>query len=494
MARRSSTFLNSKQIFLLGLLAALALGVYIALSASHSGLGFPLDDAWIHQTYARNLALGGEWAFNPGEPSAGATSPLWVLLLAPGYWIGAAPFVWTFLLGWLTLWAIGWLAAVAFAQLAPKQVRFAQWVGALLILEYHLVWAAASGMETALFAALCLGAVVAGLKEKSSPWLPGLLIGAAAWIRPEGITLLAPLVIGIWTRKEKNRKESLIGLFGGFLVLFLPYLAFNRAISGAWWPNTFYAKQAEYATLLQQPIWSRLAQLWVLPLIGVGLFLLPGFIAKINFDFKTKTWAHLAWAVWVLGFPALFALRLPVTYQHGRYAMPVIPIFVVLATAGLAAALSGERKRTKLQRRLGLAWSSAVGMAAIAFYALGAQAYWHDVEFINTEMVTTAKWIEANTETDALIGAHDIGALGYFSKRRILDMAGLVSPEVIPFLRNEARLADELYAWGADYLVTFPGWYPLLSSQAELLHQTDGSGPSQGGENMAVYRWYSLGE
>jgi hypothetical protein len=132
-------------------------------------------------------------------------------------------------------------------------------------------------------------------------------------------------------------------------------------------------------------------------------------------------------------------------------------------------------------------------MLTFAFFVLGARAYTRDVAFINTEMVATAEWVRDNTAPDAKVAAHDIGALGYFSERYIFDMAGLVSPRVIPYLRNEPRLADELYAWGADYLVTFPGWYPLLSSQAELVHQTSGAGPEQGGENMAVYRWYSSG-
>ncbi len=40
-------------------------------------MGLPLDDSWIHQTYSRNLAERGEWAFIPGSPSAGSTAPLW---------------------------------------------------------------------------------------------------------------------------------------------------------------------------------------------------------------------------------------------------------------------------------------------------------------------------------------------------------------------------------------------------------------------------------
>src|SRR5690348_13183272 len=50
--------------------------------AAQGRLGFPLDDSYIHLQFARNLATGHGWSFNPGEPTPGATSPLWVALLA----------------------------------------------------------------------------------------------------------------------------------------------------------------------------------------------------------------------------------------------------------------------------------------------------------------------------------------------------------------------------------------------------------------------------
>ncbi len=488
--------LPRKQVLAFGVLAAAAIGGYLIYSAQASGSGFPLDDAWIHQVYARNLTERGEWAFNPGQPSAGATSPLWVILLAVGYWLGLAPFVWTFLLGWLSLFVLGVAGAAVFRLLAPEWAHGSVWVGALLILEFHSVWSAGSGMETIVFTTLCITVLAMVLngknaKEKTTHWFAGgLLTGVAVLVRPEGLTLIAPLLLAALLIQKSGEKIKLMAaLLIGFALLFLPYLLFNHAISGSWWPNTFYAKQAEYAELLAHPFFIRLAQLSFQVIIGPGVLLTPGLFYFIYRGVREKNWLPLMCLVWVMGFLVLYALRLPVTYQHGRYVMPVIPIFILLSSAGLARWI--QLNSVNLWRRVvSKAWVGAVALGTLVFYGLGAPAYANDVAFINTEMLATASWVRDNTRADALIAAHDIGALGYFAQRPILDLAGLTSPEIIPFIRDETRLADYLSERNADYLVTFPGWYPQLTSGAEQLFQTTGLvSPALGGENMAVYRW-----
>ncbi len=90
-------------------------------------------------------------------------------------------------------------------------------------------------------------------------------------------------------------------------------------------------------------------------------------------------------------------------------------------------------------------WGITLVVVLAAFLLIGAtQAYALDVAIINTEMVSAAKWIAGNTPDDALIAAHDIGALGYYGERDVLDLAGLISPDVIPFIRDEYRLAVHL--------------------------------------------------
>src|SRR5262245_10418811 len=103
-----STKLNRRRDLLIGLTAIASVLVYVIAAHSIAGsAGFPLDDAWIHQTYGRNLAQTGHWEYVPGVPSAGSTSPVYTLLLALGYFLHIPYFVWTHALGAVALALVG---------------------------------------------------------------------------------------------------------------------------------------------------------------------------------------------------------------------------------------------------------------------------------------------------------------------------------------------------------------------------------------------------
>lgn len=488
--RRSVVPPRSRPWILL-VVSTLAVGVYLLVSWSSYRVGFPLDDAWIHQTYARNLALRGEWAFSPGQPSAGSTAPLWSTLLAVGHALGLGPYLWTYLLGVLTLWGLAWTGMALFGRLSPVCRRFELAAGIFLALEWHLVWAAASGMETILQALLVLVVFFQLLSDRQHWFAIGAVIGLSVWVRPDGITLLGPalLVLVLLREPQRERLRSGFYLALGFTTLFVPYLIFNQMLAGSWWPNTFFAKQAEYAAELNSSLFSRLWEQASLPVVGAGLLLLPGFFYFLLVSIQKKSWVLLAGVLWFTGNIALYALRLPVTYQHGRYLMPAMPVYFLWGFAGVVILLTKPLVRTA-QRIVGRVWLLSIVLVWSLFFLMGANAYTRDVAIIESEMVATSLWIAKETPISSLVAAHDIGAIGYFGGRRLLDLAGLVSPEVIPFIRDQARLAVYLDEEGADYLVTFPGWYPELVGELHPVYQSNGSvAPQAGGENIVVYRW-----
>ncbi|MBN1563517.1 MAG: hypothetical protein JXA10_06755, partial [Anaerolineae bacterium] len=146
----------------LGVIALISVTGYVIAAALLHEVGFPLDDAWIHQTYARNLAERGEWAFVPGQTSVASTAPLYTLLLSVGYLLHVPFFVWTFALGMIALASAGWIGRRVGAQLYPELPHAGLWSGLIMVASWHLIWAAASGMETMLFCTLSLVVVWLG--------------------------------------------------------------------------------------------------------------------------------------------------------------------------------------------------------------------------------------------------------------------------------------------------------------------------------------------
>lgn len=480
-----------RKLFFLVICSGIGLGGFLLASQLTLRLGFPLDDAWIHQTYARNLAQSGEWAFNPGVLSAGSTAPLWSLFLAIGYLAHLAPYPWTYLLGWASLAGLAWIGELFGRNLFPKTGSSIPWIGVFLAGEWHLVWASGSGMETVLFALVILLLFWWISRFPLVTFWAGFICGVSIWLRPDGLTLAGPIgfVLALNASDWKTRGRGLLLALGGILIGGAPYLFFNQALGGNWWPNTFFAKQAEYAIRLQEPYLLRFSRLINLPLIGAGIALVPGLLYSVWIGWTRKQWAILGAVLWWVGYTGIYAAVLPVDYQHGRYLMPAMPVYFVLGAGGTLALF--RRMNTARQHRLiRFGWAIILGITWILFYGQGAATYATDVAIIETEMVATGQWIADTVEPNALIAVHDIGAIGYFGKHRIVDLAGLVSPEVIPFIRDEEKLSDYLTQQKVDYLVTFPGWYPALVQKAEPIFQTQGQfSLLEGGENMTVYRW-----
>jgi len=498
----------------IGIAALVSVAAYVAAAAALGASGFPLDDAWIHQTYARNLAQRGEWSFVPGEPSTASTSPLYTLLLALGYALRVPHMAWTFALGALALAGAGWLNARLAATLFPQVRAVALWTGLMTVLAWHMVWAAASGMETVLFALLTLLVIAVawsgrpagpGARPLRSPVWRGAMLGvtgaALTLTRPEGMMLVGLAVLFGWPRlsgTNADLRHNLAwagGVALGWLAGVAPYAAWNASVSGQLLPATASAKQAEYAATLALPLAERV---WMMlrPLVAGGqALLLPGIVAAAFILMRRKAWRYdaLTWLpmAWAAAHIGLYALRLPAPYQHGRYAQPVLPVVILYGVGGTLILVRCARRH--LARRV-LTRTLALSTAAVTagFWAIGAQAYARDVQIIHTEMVAAARWVSQALPGDALLAAHDIGALGYYAPRPIFDLAGLVTPEVVPVIRDHEALMGLMCQRGVQYLMVLPDQRPAAAGDPRLgglpLFSTGAPyAPAAGSGNMAVY-------
>jgi hypothetical protein len=204
---------------------------------------------------------------------------------------------------------------------------------------------------------------------------------------------------------------------------------------------------------------------------------------------STRNWWGIAFLLWIIGYVFVYVIRLPVVYQHGRYLIPVMPIFLLISFYGFAdlrRRIAGSGYWRKLIDQF---WWVTIIAVVILFVFIGARAYAMDVAIIESEMVSASKWIAENTPRNSVIAAHDIGALGYFGDREIIDLAGLIEPEVIPIINDEAELEDYIRKRKADYLFTFPGWYPELIKSGKFIFSTESEfSPSVGGENIQIYK------
>ncbi len=468
------------------LAVAALLGVlfYLLVTRAAGYVGYPLDDGWIHQTFARNIAQRGEFSFVPGVPSAGSTAPLWSLALALGHVLPVEPRVWSYALGLGALLATAGLTFEQARAWLTGRWRWALVAGLVVAFEWHLIWAAVSGMETLLFAALALAALTVSPRRPS--WL-GALTALAISTRPDG-WLLVPFV---WLRVVLPLVSDADGnvlwrawraaipastRFGLLLaVVVTPYLALNWSLNGSIFPNTMAAKAVEQAFLFDLPILERafwhcsylpgcepgpLLQPWV----GGQALLLPGLVAFAVLRVRRRAWADLIPAAWALTLLCAYAYRLPIIYQHGRYMIPAIPALLLTSLVGLAEIVRLDSVRL-LPRVASRIWVIASLASIASFVVIGARTYARDVAFIETEMVAGALWIRDNTPPDSIIAAHDIGALGYFTGRRVRDLAGLVDPEIIPILGDEDRLARWMDAVGVDYVMTMQRFTPKIVAE-----------------------------
>jgi hypothetical protein len=485
----------SRADLVVALAAILPLALFVLTERTVAGgAGFPLDDSWIHLHFARNLAEGAGFAYNPGRPVAGSTAPLWTLLLAAGALPAGASVTMAKVLGIAcALGAAVLTRRAAQAWGAPPTVAVV--AGVALLWAGPIVWGALSGMEVTLAALLVAAALVAHAAERA--WLTAALGGLAVTARPEAALLIPFLLL---SRPLTPARLAAFVLVPAVIVA--PMVAFSYATVGALYPATAAAKveggligwlgglgEPLTLTLALRP-WAFLRE-WVSWLgrthVLLPLLLLPAIVLAWRRRGRALGILALALLAHPLGMALLAPYRGP-GFQEGRYSIHLLPLALVVLAVGLGTALQ-RRRRVAL-----LAW------LALALWALvpAAERYAWGVQNIEAMQVRLGHWVAANTPPRARLALNDIGAIAYVSRREIVDLMGLVTPEILPYRRQgEEGVIRFVSQICPDYLIIFPAWFPRLAGRADLLEPLQRVRLERvevsGGPEMVVYRFRGCG-
>jgi hypothetical protein len=288
-----------------------------------------------------------------------------------------------------------------------------------------------------------------------------------------------------------------------FSVIVSPYILFSLRTGGHLLPNTFHAKAVfDFLPDLQ---FLKVAGLYLVldnpslvPFYVVGLVVL---LIPIPPKELARGWSRGAslLALWSLGLPLVYAFLHAVLYQHGRYLIPLIPVNALLAVVGLLEVRALAARRGLLRSGSRAARLALLGVLIVAGTALRlpamARLYAWNVDNINQMQVALGHWVVEHTSSDAVLALNDIGAIAHVSERPVVDLAGLVTPEITPLLRapdRDARLIEFLADRDVEVVIIFPNWFPDLAARGDVLepvHEvTLERNTICGGETMVVYR------
>lgn len=441
------------------LLLVLALTVVLIRGAFLALTGVTFEDSLISLRYAENFASGLGMVYNAGERVFGASTPLHVLFLAALTRLGLPAIS---VVKVVSACADGVTAYLWMRWFIDRMgsVRAALAFAILFGISPLIVHVSVSGMETS-FALLFLTlALIGDLDDR--PVMCGIGFGLLMLVRPDG-AIAATVVLSLrWLRTRKlPLQPALLAI-----LLVLPWIVIATWYYGTPLPNSIPAKAAAYnlhRTSILPNIRGTLAQF--VPFAGsfgqvcTAALICPLLIMGLAGARKTGR----LWPVAVL-FGVWWAyLVVPRTLIFSwYYPLLLLPAYVI-AASGIVVL---EQRSAFPELRWPSQWSPrllSLLAAAITIWLVLAGSNARQIQVAEASVrKSIGMWLRENTPEDAQVAMEPIGYIGYFSRRRVLDEVGLVSPEMIPLNRAGAGWFPEMIErYRPAYIVERPVYLVL---------------------------------
>ncbi|MGH9463695.1 MAG: hypothetical protein ACRD1X_21035, partial [Vicinamibacteria bacterium] len=406
-------------------MVAVLLGVSVLTTVSVGEKTY--DDAFITFRYARNLASGEGFAYNPGERFLGTTTPLFTMVLAlsvrivPGLDVPQ-------MAQWLNGASLFFCGFLVYLLARDDGIPLGGSAMALFTVTHPLfldVW----GGEALLFLAEVLAAFFFYFRKHHV--LCGVLLGLAFLTRAEGVLptlVLASHFLVVNKRFPWRLLLACVAVAG-------PWVAYSFHAFGSPLPATLQAKLAQmesghFAPFLTTSVRWLLAYAVPNPLLPLSpsyTYLVVWMLSALGGAYlllrpRFRWWGIMAWiASYVIAYSLL-----GVPFYHW-YAAPLTLGGTILAGLGLELALDliekfSFRPAHALTVRALLVLLLALPVAGAATRL--AHYYHRPLSPAQSSYTNAGRWLYQHTPPTATVGCFEIGFLGYYSQRRLVDAVG----------------------------------------------------------------------
>lgn len=393
---------------------------------------FPLyDDAFITFQYASNLVQHGQFVFSLDIWVQAVTCPLYALILTPLFLFSHFPQKIIPLLNILIECSILWLSRDLFYNKTKQSYNLL--FGLMISLSPLLARVSVGGMEMP-FLALVYIILLLAVKNRHT-YIVGIpaLSAIMFFIRPEASILAIISVVYLWIIHgwKKTIFPALCGLLIALIGMLIMQLVYQSPL-----PQSLMAKSEHISEGFINTSMQLFAPEPVSLVIHSIIFL--SFIWIIYARIKLSHWMYIN-VSWYVLYALAYVLARPSIWSW--YGYPLV-FMAILHIVGMVEILSHQlwikRLETALQSKIVLV------IPLVIWFGISAKSTPERITQNIYDRLQNSEYFKGNKLETIVAG--DVGAIGYFTKKRIIDVNSLVwinksqqirSASMVDIIKNE---------------------------------------------------------
>ncbi len=406
----------------------------------------PLDDAYIHFQYSRQMALGEPYVYNSGEDAtSGATSFIYPYILASGYLLGFHDLdlgYWAMGVGALALLASMWLIYHTL-RLFDSPLLLRIMFPVIFAVTGSVSWHFMSGMETGLMIAFSLATIYGFVSGRINFFVISTIL--LALTRPEG-SIMAVIAVALFAlrgmidaisfsifahdeRPSKPKKYwlLLLPMMAIFVQPSLNFILTGSVSASGNQSKSILSMVPFYWDVVIERILDNFVRVWRELATGRDGYYVPvliaplAFIGWVSMVMRSRfRFIALLIVLWLVAISGAIATLDTAFWHFKRYQMPLIVMMFPLAGFGLHVfgdviqRFVGQVKVARL--------SQIFAILVILLFSVDTGREFHRLYKVNVNNVVVqplamARWLQANTPEDAVIAVHDVGMMRYMGGR-----------------------------------------------------------------------------